>query len=337
VVVNNVAPAVTGLSSAASVVGGAAQGVSLNLSATFTDPGVNDLHVASIDWGDGQGGAAAVNETLHSVAASHAYASGGVYTATLTLDDGDGGTATRSIVLYVSGSGIHGGVLQVVGTAGADALKVEKLADGSFAITDEARRTTRRVAPAAGEAVQSVLVLLGAGNDQLTVAGSIALPAVIDGGAGNDEIKGGNGNSVLIGGTGDDSLVGGTGRDILIGGLGADRLVANAGDDILVGGYTKHDGDLAALRSVMSEWSRTDVGYAGRVNDLQNGGGLNGATLFNNTTVYDDRATDVLTSDAVDSLTGGAGEDWFLSNFAGPGKLDNVTDAKSGELRSDVV
>jgi Ca2+-binding RTX toxin-like protein len=306
------------------------------VSATFADPGVNDLHVASIDWGDGQGGGAAVNETLHSVVASHAYATGGVYTATLTLVDGDGGTASRSIVLYVTGSGIRQGVLQVVGTAAADHLKVEKLANGTFAVTDEARGTTTVLAAPAGQTVQSVLVLLGAGDDKASVSGP-GVPVIMDGGAGNDQLNGGNGTNVLIGGAGDDMLIGGSGRDILIGGLGADRLLGNAGDDTLVGGYTKHDGDLAALRAIMAEWARTDVGYAGRVSDLQNGGGLNGATLFNNTTVYDDRATDVLTSDAVDSLTGGAGEDWFLSNFAGPGKLDNVTDAKAGELRSDVV
>jgi len=62
-----------------------------------------------------------------------------------------------------------------------------------------------------------------------------------------------------------------------------------------------------------------------------------GAWVFNTTTVLDDRETDVLSSDAIDVLTGGAGDDWFVSNFSGSGKLDQITDLSKSEIKLDVI
>src|SRR5262249_33915227 len=81
-----------------------------------------------------------------------------------------------------------------------------------------------------------LIAYAGAGNDEVQVAGSIALPAWLYGGAGNDRLKGGAGDDVLLGDGGDDLLVGGSGRDLLVGGTGADRIVGNADDDVLIAG-----------------------------------------------------------------------------------------------------
>lgn len=51
------------------------------------------------------------------------------------------------------------------------------------------------------------------------------LQLILDGGAGNDQLKGSYGADILLGGDGDDQLLGLAGRDLLIGGRGADRLV----------------------------------------------------------------------------------------------------------------
>ncbi len=48
----------------------------------------------------------------------------------------------------------------------------------------------------------------GAGNDTLSVATRIKLPALLDGGPGNDILLGGGGNDILIGGPGKDTLLG---------------------------------------------------------------------------------------------------------------------------------
>jgi Ca2+-binding RTX toxin-like protein len=54
--------------------------------------------------------------------------------------------------------------------------------------------------------------------------------------AGNDHLKGADGEEVLVGGLGDDILVGNLGNDLLIGGSGDDHLLGQAGDDVLRGG-----------------------------------------------------------------------------------------------------
>ena len=113
---------------------------------------------------------------------------------------------------------------------------------------------TSTVVPLA--ALTRVVVLGYAGNDDLQVAGGVALSTLLDGGAGNDRLKGGSGNNVLLGGAGDDLLIGGTGRDLLVGGSGADRLMGNAQDDILIAGTTDYDQTAAALYQVLLQWAQ---------------------------------------------------------------------------------
>ncbi|HLQ44698.1 MAG TPA: calcium-binding protein, partial [Planctomycetaceae bacterium] len=110
-------------------------------------------------------------------------------------------------------------------------------------------------------------------------------------------LQGGNGDDVLIGGTRNDSLIGGAGRDLLIGGAGADTLGGDAGDDILIGGTSSHSSDIAALAAIMAEWTSAND-YTTRVANLLNGGGANGATVLNSTSVQNDAS-------AADRLTGG--------------------------------
>ena len=74
--------------------------------ATFTDPGVEDTHTATIDWGDGSaaepmevtgtGGSVGVAQ------ASHAYGDDGEYDVTVTIEDDDAGTDSVSFTVTVS-------------------------------------------------------------------------------------------------------------------------------------------------------------------------------------------------------------------------------------------
>jgi hypothetical protein len=115
--------------------------------------------------------------------------------------------------------------------------------------------------PPMGQALGSVTVDLGDGDDQA----GVAVPATVDGGPGNDVIaaaptiatynpagpfilapdvgppfaanfKGGPGNDTLIGGSGGAYLDGQDGNDALIGGPDADTLIGGAGQDTLSGG-----------------------------------------------------------------------------------------------------
>ena len=72
--------------------------------------------------------------------------------------------------------------------------------------------------------------------------------------------------------------------------------------DILIAGSTAHDEDDAALQAILDEWTSGNS-YNARVSNIRNGGGQNGAFVFNNTTVFDDGA--------VDTLIGDGGLDWF--------------------------
>jgi hypothetical protein len=70
--------------------------------------------------------------------------------------------------------------------------------------------------------VRRVVVLGGAGNDDISVADTLKVRALLDGGEGDDRLSGGPGNDRLVGGTGNDLLDGGPGRDRLIGGADHD-------------------------------------------------------------------------------------------------------------------
>jgi PKD repeat protein len=99
-----------------------AVGASLTFSASFTDPGIFDTHTALWDWGDGttmvQVGA------VSPVAASHSYATPGVYTVNLTVTDKDGGVGYAPpfeyVVVYDPAGGFVTGGGWIMSPAGAD-------------------------------------------------------------------------------------------------------------------------------------------------------------------------------------------------------------------------
>jgi hypothetical protein len=70
----------------------------------------------------------------------------------------------------------------------------------------------------------------GAGDDNLSGIG------FLNGGDGNDTVKGLDSGGILDGGAGNDILVGGNGADAIDGGPGDDLLIGNDGIDVLTGG-----------------------------------------------------------------------------------------------------
>jgi hypothetical protein len=187
----NSAPALTALSTNAAQVGAVSEGLNVVLVAAFIDPDDDDARTAVINWGDGSTSAGTVNDLARTVAASHPYASGGLYNITLTVTDSEGEATSSSTHVNVTGSGVHNGVLHVVGTAGNDRVDV---------------------LPKNG------LVRAGAGF--LPGFYRFYDPATINklflaGGPGNDELWAGQ-KSLLIGGTGADKVNGANGDDIAV-------------------------------------------------------------------------------------------------------------------------
>ena len=74
------------------------------------------------------------------------------------------------------------------------------------------------------------------GDDSLTSVDGVGARTLlsVDGGAGNDVIKGTDGPDLITGGEGNDTLDGGAGDDRIVGDRGSDAMNGDAGDDTLV-------------------------------------------------------------------------------------------------------
>lgn len=95
---------------------------------------------------------------------------------------------------------------------------------------------------------------------------------------GNDFLNGGAHNDVLYGGGGDDLLLGGTGNDTLNGGNGIDYLEGNSGDDTLLGGAGNDRLDGGDENDTLKGNDGNDVLFGGEGYDTLYGG--TGADTF---------------------------------------------------------
>jgi hypothetical protein len=103
VTVNNIPPTITSLDLPLEPV---KVGDLVELTGTFTDPGIIDTHTASITWGDEPGSPGTIDG--NSVSGSHIYTEAGVYTITLTVTDDDSGSDTAEfqyVVVYDPSAG----------------------------------------------------------------------------------------------------------------------------------------------------------------------------------------------------------------------------------------
>jgi YVTN family beta-propeller protein len=92
--------------------------------ATFTDPGVLDIHTASWAWGDETASPGVVTESggAGTVAGSHTYTRAGVYTVQLQVTDKDGGSDEQPyqyVVVYDPSAGFVTGSGVIASPAGA--------------------------------------------------------------------------------------------------------------------------------------------------------------------------------------------------------------------------
>ncbi len=126
-----------------------------------------------------------------------------------------------------TGIGVTGRTLRIIGTDGSDQVSVTQQGNG-FLKVHASFLTAGNFTRFRAADVDQIFARLGDGDDHMSVAGNINVPAIILGGRGNDHIKAGRGPSILIGGEGKDRLVGGTAGDVLIGGMVEDDTNAPA-------------------------------------------------------------------------------------------------------------
>src|SRR5215211_3905286 len=169
------------------------------------------------------------------------------------------------------------GLLLVRGSGGDDVISIEFNAEGTRVVVRN-NGSVRRYN--VGD-VRSIVLRGSFGNDSLTLAPNVFIPADIYGeggfdglfgGAGRDRLFGGADNDRLYGGTGNDTLRGEAGRDILKGQGGRDSLEGGDGDDDLFGaaGDDTLDGG-AGDDSVVGD-SGIDLLLGGAGNDRLRGG-----------------------------------------------------------------
>ncbi len=323
--IDNVAPDV------AAIVGPteALRGSTLNFSSSFTDPGIIDTHTTVWTVTDAGG---LVVATGSSNQLAFTTENTGTFDVTFTVTDNDGGAGTATLstttkVIIVGADPLDPSqtTIQIAGSDGRDIIRVRQsnqfagalkvivheLDTGTVTIQDNITGVDRIIADGRG------------GNDHIKIRHNVGtLPTELYGGDGNDRIRGGQGDDFISGGDGYDLISGGNGRDFLVGGLGGDLVIGYNDDDILVSGVYSQDRDPAAVRAILAEWTRSDLAYADRIDNLTNGTGLNGGFVLNDTTVFDDNAFDI--------LLGLRGLDWFHAN-----DTQDLTDQRRNELLTD--
>jgi hypothetical protein len=178
VTVKNVPPVLTSFSTSAATVGSAKIGQSVSVSGLFTDLGIKDVHSAVIDWGDGKTSNASVSESggNGSLAASHSYTTGGVFTIKVTVSDGKD-SVSNTVKAYVTGARVVGGVLQVVGTTAADKVQVSRQGNSLRIKGDFLPGGSMSFDTAS---VSQVVMYLGAGANDVNVTGNVGVPVMSD-------------------------------------------------------------------------------------------------------------------------------------------------------------
>ncbi len=193
VTVTNLAPVVAPLAPAV-----APFGTAYKLLTTFTDAGVRDTHVATIDWGDGTPRTeVAVTEAggAGSVAASHYYAGPGTFTPRVEVTDDGGlvGSAMGSVVVAVTpptSSDLNPPPYVVPGTVGTNTTVVFTLkahraayrnAGGVYTVADQSGRVAGLLPGQAGYArvamTEAGRYLLFPQRSKIGTTVTLALPA----------------------------------------------------------------------------------------------------------------------------------------------------------------
>jgi hypothetical protein len=334
-------------------------GQPLTFTFTATHPSQADTQagfIYNVNWGDGTAQAPDIQTIARTagngagVAADHVYTTPGAYTVSVTATE-DGGSVSPAVSQAISVQQVvmEGNSLAVGGTLGNDTISLTP-ADTTGDITVNLNGTTTFNGVTTFTPTDHILVYGQSGNDTIQLVSSkiagttyyITVPAFIYGGGTGHEIfsvAGSTANNVVIGGGGTNQITGGLGRDLLIAGLGASKLFAGSAGDILIGGWTDYDltstamtydQKLAALEAIMAEWGSADS-YTTRVNDLTNGGGLNGSYLLNTGTVHDNGQTDTLFG-----FPAAAPLDWFFASAASVLNPDIIKHQNTGEVTTTI-
>jgi Ca2+-binding RTX toxin-like protein len=190
----------------------------------------------------------------------------------------------------------------------------------------------------------------GAGNDTLvsieTIGGSL-YNDTLEGSAVNNYLYGSDGNDSIIGLDGNDLLSGDNGNDTILGGQGLDSLSGGLGDDVLDGGADQDRIDYLSATSAVNVSLLTGLSSGGGGNDtlisIEHISGSN----YNDTLIGDAGINIINGFGGSDTITGGAGQDFFDYTSASapvgpvgspppPPEIDVITDFQAGALGDSI-
>jgi Ca2+-binding RTX toxin-like protein len=231
---------------------------------------------------------------------------------------------------------LNGTDLQVTGDTGAtpnDVVRITQQDAATIRVEENGVVTFFNT-----NSVARIVVNAGTGNDTVNISPAVTKNAVIDGGAGDDDLSGGSGNDVINGGAVNASVNGGSGNDVLDAGAGNNRLRGGAGNDRMTAGLGADDFDGNGGVDTVDYSARTDalkITLDGSAND--------GGTFFQPTTttsrtlagpILQPPALQVSEGDnvreTVENVNTGAGNDLIV---AGSAPINNTFNGGAGDDR----
>ena len=256
---------------------------------------------------------------------------------------------------------VEGNTLVVRGMPGDDKIQIYAR-DGQDRF--EIRSEHQSLGTYSTTEITEVVIDSGDGDDLIDNSNRSVIAMRVNGGAGNDTIRGGRGNDDLDGGAGDDEIFGYDGDDFLRGGLGDDRLDGHNGNDRLSGnqgndriyGHSGNDemnggegndrawggsGDDFVGGNEGNDQLRGEIGndtLRGGDGDDYLHGGSDDDTLFGEAgldELFGGSSNDILsggTDDEIDILWGNGGQDQFFAV-----RDDDVQDLVGDEPETDPV
>ncbi len=305
----------------------------VSISGLFDDINVSDVHVVTVDWGDGSAlESITVDQVAHLFAATHTYSDGGIFTISVTVDDGNGGVDTESTPAVVQGIGVVDNTLYIIGGDGHDWAKVRKR-HGVLHVDlwlDGHRyhhhwhyqsHSHKHFSPAD---VDAIVVITCDGHDGIDVLASSSTPVLADAGDGHDSIWTAGADDTVLGGSGndrirtyggDDTIDGGDGNNLVLAGSGNDVITTGAGNDCVHSG----DGDDLISTGSGNDWidagNGNDVIFAGAGNDDIDAGNGNDIVFggAGNDDIVGGNGRDLIFGgDGNDCLDGGRGADILI-------------------------
>jgi Ca2+-binding RTX toxin-like protein len=356
----NQAPVLTSLTSSAPNPEAAAFNTAVTVQGVFTDADLADVHHAVIAWGDGAQTTLGendprVNQVSRTFSGSHLYTSGGSFTITVTLYDNQGGSTVQTTTAAVAGVGLHNGVLQIYATSGRDVIHVSqrgttlrvdaglKLASAANDSDDyddddvDEHDASRQHFIFNLSAVNTIVMVGNRGDDLLQVGKRVTIAAFIDGGDGNDVLRGGSGNDTIVDLLGNNKIRGGDGADTILLGNGNNRIWTDGGDDAIRAGDGANEihagrGNNSLLvgdgaNKIWTDGGVDSINAGNGANEIHSGGAADTIRVGNgNNTIWANGGADnVIAGNGNNTIRGGTGNDVITV-----GNGNNMIDAGAG-------